>query len=192
MRGHEVKAQELNYGEIYDTLYRAGYHSDHNYSHAKELCQWLRDNLNFQSVLDIGCSHGWVLRYFSDIVAVGCDVSEEAVSECVKSGLLAGCMSAHELNDVDMYDVVMSTDCFEHIHPDHVDQAIEAACRAASKYVAMKICPNLDRAKWRHLVGHHLHLTVRDIQWWKDSFLEHGGKLIHEDGDTFVISYEEE
>ena len=56
----------VDYREVYERLYQNGYHSDLDFSNAKELVGWLKQNLEFESVLDIGCSNGCALGQFAE------------------------------------------------------------------------------------------------------------------------------
>ena len=70
------------YRRIYDRLYWLGYHRNTDKSHAKILAERALSQWSPTSVLDVGCSHGWVLGYFAQrgTKATGIDVSEIAVA----------------------------------------------------------------------------------------------------------------
>jgi cyclopropane fatty-acyl-phospholipid synthase-like methyltransferase len=188
--------------EVYDELYLKGYHNDPTRSHAMNLCYWLETNLDgFDSILDIGCSSGWVLRrYNEEKIAVGVDVSSVAVQICKEAGLTAHNSPAHELPFVSRsFDVVISTDCFEHIEQENALEAIQEAVRISRKVIAMKICCRADKAKWKDIVGQPLHLTVQPLSWWlahfdafvRAEYLARGESPMHKideiDEETFVI-----
>lgn len=194
----------FDYQTCYDTVYAAGYHSDLNYSHAKELCDLIEEKYEFDSILDIGCSHGWVLRRFKSKRAVGIDASSIAVEKCRELGLEAHCIYANHLvcyyeierlNDANnfsftpvffpRFDVVVSTDCFEHIHPSDIAISIQGAVWMAKKVIAMKIATKVDQAHWKNHVGHDLHLTVRPLCEWIDDFKQE----CFRQGRTILSSY---
>lgn len=173
------------YKHIYDTVYREGYHSDYNYSHSKSLCNWLEENIDFFSLLDVGCSHGWVIRRFPNKMVRGIDVAEKAIE---MAGDLATLASVTDIPFPDKtFDVVHSTDMMEHLKPEDVDTAISEIRRVAKDYIAMKIATRVDQAGWKNYVGHNLHLTIEGIPWWINKFSEEGDEVIYRNGDTFVL-----
>lgn len=180
------------YRGIYERLYRLGYHRDTDYSHAKDLCALLLDRYQFESILDVGCSHGWSVGFFQKRGrrAAGVDVSATAVERGRGLGRDLRVASAAALPFRDgEFDVVMSTDCFEHLRPEDVDAAVGEALRVARRYVALKICPRGDRNNWWKLLagGRRLHMCVRPLEWWKTRFTAGGARLIHDDGETFIL-----
>lgn len=182
---------------VYNRLYGEGYHRDLNGTHALPLCKWLDENIAFDSILDVGCSHGWVLRRYAKTKRVaGVDISSVIVQRCISMGLEAYATRANALPFADnSFDVVMSTDCFEHIEPEHVPASIKEACRVAKKCVAMKISTKADTAHWRNIVKQPLHLTIESIAWWEErfheAFVEAKGPNVHItrffDHQTFVV-----
>lgn len=184
------------YIDLYSKLYALGYHADPNYSHAKNLFHQLQrleheQAIDFDSVLDIGCSHGWALKHFllSGKDVEGIDPSTIAVLECEKNKVPAHLGVAHDLpfND-QQFDLVISTDTFEHIDPDHVEESIQELQRVANNVIAMRICPQVDQAHWKQHAGHDLHLTVKPIEWWLEKIQLPGWALVYFDRkDTFIL-----
>lgn len=179
----------FDYQKLYDRLYEEGYHSDLDYSHAKEICDWIENNIQFSSILDVGCSHGWVIRRFPDRYAWGVDVSEAAI----QLAHAAGSMTAIRGSAIDLpfpsdsFDIVLSTDCIEHLTEADADLAAKEMLRVARRWVIVKPSPRPDRARWKEIAGHNLHLTVKPIQWWLDTFVEFGGQIVHEGDEWFVM-----
>lgn len=194
----------IDYKSIYDTLYAQGYHADKNYTHAARLCEWLDENASFDSILDMGCSHGWVMRkYKNKKRAAGIDVSGRAVKMCEEDGLevyqgnmaysseIISLMSGKD----EQFDVVISTDAFEHLTLDHALFAVKDACRLARKYICMRIATGPDVADWKDKVDQveQLHLTCQPTDWWLKQFRD----VLHEmkiknrtvllDGNMFII-----
>jgi SAM-dependent methyltransferase len=160
--------------QVYEDLYaNHGYHEDPNYSHSKPLARWCVNRLDFNSVLDVGCSAGWAINFFAQQGkdAKGIDVSASAIQHCREQGYKAYQKSVTEI--ADNYDLIFSTDTMEHLHPDEVDAAIEAQHTCARKYIAVKICPRKDRASYKDKVGHPLHQTIRPIPWWINKYEAH-------------------
>lgn len=178
----------INYQGIYTDLYKQGYHEDREQSHAKHLAQWLKTNYEFGSVLDIGCSRGWTLRYFSDKKAMGIDISEVAVKSCQEEGLNALLFDASEVETLDWkVDLVISTDTLEHLSTEDAIKACRGIRKIARKYIAVKIPSTLDRDHWKHAAGMNLHLTVQPISWWKTHLVEDGDQCIEPLPDCLFI-----
>lgn len=185
-----------SYSKVYDDLYKKGYHANPNYSHSYGLIELLCRNVMFDSVLDVGASVGAAVAEINrrGKVAVGVEASLVAVDKAKRLGRPVLWGEATKLplptNDVD---VVMSTDVFEHLKPEDVDQAIAECHRVASKYIAMKIATKPEAGGWGKKVGvDDLHLTVRPIEWWKEKFLRLGDEIIYESNDIFVINLRKE
>jgi SAM-dependent methyltransferase len=182
------------YSGIYDRLYRFGYHRAPDYSHARGIIARIADGrLPVTSVLDIGCSLGWAVAKLTamGVRASGVDVAAPAVRHGVDAGLDLTQASATALPFPDeSFELVMSTDCFEHLRPRDVDAAVQEAWRVSSRYLAFKINPRPDEAThWRLLAGTRLHLTLRPLTSWIGMFERLGGKLIDHDvlAEEFVI-----
>lgn len=179
------------YQSMYNRLYRFGYHKDPNYSHAKRVCDYLVRTYEFESVLDIGCAMGWSVNYFAEHgkEAKGIDVSEIAAQKATQLGREVHCGSATSIPFEDKcFDVVMSTDCYEHLRPDDVDTAIKEAFRVSRKYLCFTIATERDHNRlWRLIAGKPLHLTIMSLDEWIERFLAQGGKLIFRYDITFVV-----
>lgn len=182
------------YSGVYNRLYRFGYHRKNDYSHARGIIARIADGrLPVKSVLDIGCSYGWAVAKLVEmgLRASGVDVAKPAVRRGVKAGLDLHLASATGLPFPDRsFDLVMSTDCFEHLRPEDVDAAVGEAWRVSARYLAFKINPRPDGSThWKLLAGTRLHLTVRPLEFWIDKFRERGGTLVDHDvpAEEFVI-----
>jgi SAM-dependent methyltransferase len=173
------------YSRIYDRLYRLGYHRHDDYSHAKKLVEQITQHWNPQSVLDVGCSIGWTLDYFSkrNVHAVGVDVSKVAIAKAQRLGRDARLASAHSLPFHDRaFDVVLSTDCLEHLRPEDAPQAVREICRVARLGIAIKINPRQDRNRlWKWIAGTPLHLTCVPVETWLCWFALEGFNVLVRD-----------
>jgi hypothetical protein len=182
----------------YQKLYELGYHDNENYSHAKRLAWYLTErlpqrNADFSSVLDVGCSRGWALRYFDSKgkKAIGADIASAAVKHNRED--LFDCYEApaHDLPlKAGSVDVYFSTDCLEHVPPDKLKQTTKEAFRVARKFVAVKVCPFEDRANWKNHAGGPLHLSVMPVQRWVDLFMSYapeGSRIVWRESGCFVI-----
>lgn len=186
------------YNKLYGRLYRLGYHNKKDYSHSKLLCKKLLENHRdlFDSALDIGCSTGWAVNHLSEngVRASGVDVAPKPVKEGQAKGLDLHLGSAAALPfEDDQFDLVMSTDCFEHLRPQDAPLAIDEACRVAKNILAFKINPRVDRNKWwKMLAGTNLHLTTEPVSWWIGEFEKRGCKVLDLDdaNEEFILARE--
>lgn len=191
------------YHDLYTRLYENGYHRIADFDkHARPIVEHLLKWHWGWSVLDIGCARGWAIREMRGrgMKAVGIDASRLAVlyGMEVNAPILFG--SATDLPFGDRaFDIVMHTDVFEHLKPEHVDQAVLESVRVCRHRIFAKICTRQHVARAlieqvgedpRKLPG--LHLTVQPIDWWIERYRLAGGRLISkptwaQTGDTFVI-----
>jgi len=180
-------AERFAYARTYERLYRLGYHARKDYTHARTICERVADGrLPAISALDVGCSTGWAVRRLGElgVQATGIDVAATAVRRGRAAGLDLHQASATSLPfDDGAFELVMSTDCFEHLHPDDVQAAVAEAVRVSSRWLALKINPRRDRNRWwRFLAGSPLHLTTRPLAWWVERFEQAGAELVELDG----------
>lgn len=173
------------YRRIYDRLYRFGYHRNTEKSHAKLLSQRALEQWKPASVLDVGCSHGWTLGFFGTlgVRAVGIDVSEIAVQKARSLGRDARQACATSLPFEDRsFDVVLSTDCLEHLSEADARLAVTEICRVARTGIAVKVNPRLDRDRlWKWIAGTPLHLTIQPVEQWLAWFGQHGWRVLAAD-----------
>lgn len=151
---------------------------------------WIVENLNIQSVLDIGCSTGRSVELFGehDLAATGVEVSSIAVKKAHSLGrnVVHGSATRLPFSD-DQFDLVCSADVFEHLHPDDAEVACKEACRVAKHYVFLKIAEREDATeKWKTIAGHPLHLTTQPIDWWKQ-WCEPYGNVIRLERELICI-----
>jgi SAM-dependent methyltransferase len=158
------------YTRTYDRLYRLGYHRKPDYSHAKALAHEALTRLKPTSVLDVGCSNGWTMEFFGmhGIHASGVDVSPTAVAHARRLGRDARLASATALPFADQsFDLVLSTDCLEHMRPQDATTAVHQLARVARRDIAIKVNPRQDRNRWwKWIAGTPLHLTCRPVATW--------------------------
>ncbi|MFN7429104.1 MAG: class I SAM-dependent methyltransferase [bacterium] len=179
LQSHGLSGSSPNvYSRMYDRLYRFGYHRKSDYSHAKQLSVAAYNRCQPASVLDVGCSLGWTLEFFGSkgARAVGVDVSQIAVNRCRKLGRDARVASASQLPFQDgEFELVISTDCLEHLTPTDALLAVREMARVSRKGIAIKVNPRPDRNRWwRFIAGSPLHLTCIPVATWLDRFADAG------------------
>lgn len=181
-----MTTEQFAYARTYERLYRLGYHRKKDYSHARNICERVAaGGLPAASALDIGCSTGWAVRRLGElgVRASGVDVAATAVRHGRARGLDLHQGSATDLPfDDGSFELVLSTDCFEHLHPGDVEAAIAEAIRVSNDWLAFKINPRSDRNRWwKMLAGSPLHLTTEPLEWWIEQFEGAGARLVEFD-----------
>lgn len=166
----------LDYKALYESLYGAGYHADwKDRTHAdRRLWPWCAMNLEFSSMLDIGASYGALVERASGAgkSAVGLEISETACAWAKEHGrdVRQGSMLALPFEDRS-FDLVLSSDTFEHVGVDDVNQAVFEAVRVCRRYLALKIAVTMDKMKaWKKIAGHDLHLSMFAHETWVSMF----------------------
>lgn len=106
------------------------YHSlerDHFWFKArrKYILQLLKDVPRDAKILDIGCSSGILLMDLEEIGfrkenLFGIDISSEAIQNCHENGVAnTFVMDAQEIILTEKFDIIIASDCLEHLQDDH-------------------------------------------------------------------------
>ena len=179
-------------GRLYDELYRLGYHSNLNTTHAGVLVSAVIDDRDVSTVLDYGCSHGHAVQALWEhgINASGYDVSTRAVEiatrvreknrRCVDE--LGFCFSATlpRAPPQPLVDAVLSSDVLEHVEPDAVESTLALLARLARRKLYLKIASIAEKNKKELLKldprhrPQKLHATIRSFAWWSEKLARHG------------------
>jgi len=196
---------QVNYFEIYDTLYRQGYHVgglDGGKNHGRRFIPALLD-YDWESLLEIGCSNGVVVKALQDAgrEAHGVDASKTAVGLAMKNGCTNVTReSAHHLPFKDKtFDAVFSCDVLEHLTEADALLAIREIVRVTRKLICVVVDGKLERNREWLRIGrranpkafrkiNNLHLTVWSIPKWIENFEKAGAKHISSEGDLQVFS----
>ncbi len=190
-------SSDINYDYIYNQAYIGGYHKGPDTTNAREVVPYILDNLDFDSILDVGCAKGWAVYQLTkvgkksqgiEITRLGVE-SAKQLGRNVKQGNI---LNMYNIKD-NSFDVTMTTDVLEHLHIDDIDKAIKNLIRVSSKYTVHRIATwagNTNNWKdFKHLIPDP-HLTVRDLNWWEDKFKQHGCKLIKRLDDINTLIFE--
>ena len=177
--------------ELYEDLYRHGYHANQNLSHAHNVLRAIPDTT--PNVLDVGCSHGYAVAQLWNrgIEANGIDISPTAVRMATRiraadeKGKCGGraCFSVGSASDIpfanNTFHTLISTDVLEHILPQDIDRAVTEMIRVTQAQMWLKIAtmkeantaPLKDAHKRNrfHEVT-HLHTTIMSLNKWKEAF----------------------
>lgn len=192
----------MNYKDIYDLCHKNGYMEEHeigSYVHLIEHIQ--KSNIEYNSVLDLGCSIGNGIKMFNDLgkQCTGFDVSEIAINHALSRNLKAVCGNAINLPFEDnTFDVVVSTDMLEHLNEQDVELAIKEIKRTTKKYIALKLAMIVETSNsWTNLCKNNgfdipnLHLSIFNSEKWKSYFKDMN--LIHEfkyANDFIILIYQ--
>lgn len=168
----------IDYETTYEMLYQKGYHEkwrDVTHAHGR-LWPWCLENLEFASMLDVGASYGALVETAAKAgkEATGLEVSPTACcgAAVLNRNVRLGSMLRMPF-PARAFDLVISSDTFEHLQTQDVRTAIDECVRVSKRYLAMKISMRMDRGlKWKRLVGHDLHLTMRNHDTWLGWFIQ--------------------
>ena len=184
---HRLLVVVLGVPEVYESLYRTGYHRDTRLTHARGVLSRIAHST---SVLDVGCSHGYAVQalWSRGIRANGVDISPTAVRLAFDTRGTGNCGDdpcsqvgrATSLPFADKtLDTLLSTDVLEHLAPEEVDRAAREMARVTRRDMWLKIATreerdraplqNLHRRR-AHTNVHRLHRTVMDPESWAARF----------------------
>ena len=123
------------------------------------------------TAIDVGCGEGFLVSEMlaRGINAVGMDVSAVVVKRAntrCPNRFFQGSVLSMPFPD-GAFDMVVSTDCMEHLAPSDVPVALREIYRVSSRYVFLQIATTQDR-------DGHWHLTINDRSWWETRCFEAG------------------
>lgn len=196
---------EVNYFEIYETLYRQGYHVggiNGGKNHGRRFIESLLSK-DWGSILEIGCSNGVIVKSLQDAgrIAYGIDASKRAVGLAKQNGALNVTReSAHNLPFPDKsFDAVFSCDVLEHLTEKDALLAISEIVRVTRKYICVVVDGKLERNREWVRIGrranpkafrkiNNLHLTVWPVKKWIKNFEAAGAKHVASEDDLQVFT----
>ncbi len=159
---------ESEYADYWSRSDRWGSHS---YRNVESILVPLTQCCGKGKALDIGCGMGRLVRnmLLAGVDAYGIDVSERVIAEVGNSmpgRFCLGSALAIPFED-NAFDIVVSTDCLEHLAPEDVVRAASEIKRLSRRYAYLMVCTAVDRDnRW--------HLTVKPREWWEDLFFANG------------------
>jgi len=158
-----------DYRATYEELYQAGYHRGNKTcrlsKHEQALLKFANLKPGKSCAIDIGCSYGSVVKRLKKLGynAYGIDVAKTAIKWCIDHNLQCKVASATNIPLSDSYfTIALSSDMLEHLHIKDVPTALAEIRRVLVKggLLYAKIATAQERRK-------HLHLTVRNHEWWR-------------------------
>lgn len=149
-----------------------GYTQYDDAEHFKETARWIVKEFQPQTVFEIGCAKGFLVKALRDIgiKAYGCDISEYAISQApeeVKDYLyLIDVTNANQIT-LPKYDLIVSYDTFEHLPEDSLGSVFEFMRNIGTRYY-IKV-GTLNTPDWQH---DNTHITIKTLDFWKEKFGE--------------------
>jgi ubiquinone/menaquinone biosynthesis C-methylase UbiE len=151
------------------------YNEEHILPRVRELAQHLKQDCNPQSVLDVGCARGYLVRALREvgINAVGIDISKWAIQHADKDAkpyVSEG--NAEDLSrfEENQFHMVTCLDTLEHVH--NVQTAMDEICRVSDRFLYIRVPvndPEMDGS----------HITIKNVQWWLTEFHKRGFRVVY-------------
>ena len=167
MDGNDV----INYKSLYDNYWEASDRVDERSGDLGRIATLIAETCGYGSAIDIGCGEGFLVGELLEkgIDAIGIDISSVVIERA--NARWPGRFHSGSVLSLPFpeshFDVVVSTDCMEHLAPVDVPAALREMYRVTSRYVFLQIATTHDR-------DGHWHLTVEDRAWWEARCFEAG------------------
>lgn len=188
----------MKYKNLYDELYKNGYHGNYNLCHTQKLFNLVSKIFDKNDkILDIGCSHGTGVKLLNEsgFDSYGVDISSVAIEICNKRNI-KNCKvsSASHLDFEDSYfDGIVSSDTLEHLDPEEIPLAISECNRVLKPggiaILNIAFAPELNR-QYDYIVNkfglQNLHTSVLNAEQWKAKFVNKFS-ILEVKGSTFLI-----
>jgi ubiquinone/menaquinone biosynthesis C-methylase UbiE len=157
----------VDYSNIYDGYWRRPDRiGESSFTDPGALARQILTNCGPGRILDIGCGMGALVRALlkQGADAYGVDVSSVAIDHCssfMPSRFHVASVLALPFPD-DSFDTLVSTDCLEHLTPEHAALALKEMHRVCRRSLFLYVATEPDR-------DGHWHLTVKKRGWWEDA-----------------------
>jgi ubiquinone/menaquinone biosynthesis C-methylase UbiE len=162
----------VDYANLYDGYWqRPDRFGEHSFSDPQVIVGEVLSAFGSGRMLDVGSGMGWLVRSLlgHGVDAYGLDVSKVAVQHC--NEMAPGRFHEGSLLELPFpdqhFDVVVSTDCLEHISEADVPRALAELHRVARNGVYLRLATTPDR-------DGHWHLTVQKRAWWENQLFAAG------------------
>ena len=161
----------VNYRSLYDGYWQALDRVGECSGDVARIAAMVAETCGHGTALDVGCGEGFLV---AELLSLGIDASGIDISAVVveransrwPDRFVEGSVLSLPFPDAS-FDLVLSTDCMEHLLPDDVPSALREMHRVTSRYVFLQIATTHDR-------DGHWHLTVENRAWWEARSLEAG------------------
>ena len=134
---------------------------------------WTNELFKPESVLDVGCAYGFVVKRFQElgVPATGVEYSSYAVSRAVTQEIIEGDVRDLSRFKNNSFDLVLGTELLEHVPEDDLFKAVKEMHRVAKRFVFLLICTaGSDHIESRGGRGDPSHITMKTRQWWEAFF----------------------
>ncbi|MFH1706134.1 MAG: class I SAM-dependent methyltransferase [Patescibacteria group bacterium] len=134
---------------------------------------WTNELFKPESVLDVGCAYGFVVKRFQDlgVPATGVEYSPYAVSRAVTQEIIEGDVRDLSRFKDNSFDLVIGTELLEHVPEDDLFKAVNEMRRVAKRFVFLLICTaGSEHIESRGGQGDPSHITMKTRQWWESFF----------------------
>ena len=195
----------MNYKDLYEKLYRIGYHSKMK-NHGANYVDYISQNYKFKRILDIGCSNGVAVHKFKKQrkESYGIDVAHIAIRYAAEKTLVPNCIMA-DASDLPFkdgfFDAIFSCDVLEHLERRDVGKAISEMMRVCKGFLFIVIDCDVERNReWIQKAKkefpadfariENLHLTVMPFRRWRRMFESAGAKYLKEHEGLYIFTTE--
>jgi len=138
--------------------------------------EFIFDNNNFKSIIDIGCGNGSFINKCANTSFTKCtavDIITVELGEVIPNDSVNYInTAASEIELDEKFDLVTSFECLEHVIEAEVDNTLDKIFSLSDKYVCLSIA-HKDSGEFTE-DGFNLHSTVKDWKWWKDKLTKRG------------------
>lgn len=121
-----------------------------------------------KTVLDVGCGLGFLVNKLNDesISAIGIDFSPDLKKYFWGNNISLSVADAKDMPfDNKSFDLVFSSDFFEHIDEIDVPRVANEMKRVGKKVIAFVADSNGEKLHYRQTL---YHVTHKDLDWWKE------------------------
>lgn len=142
--------------------------------------KWIMDQFHPTSVLDLGCSFGWIVRELTKhgVPSQGLEVSEYAVKKGQEKGapVIQGDVRNLPFHDGE-FDCITGFDVLEHIPLNFIDKTIEGIARVCGRYAIFNIPSEFGTDE--------THLNIQDKGYWIEKFSKYF--QVHNEGSIYWL-----
>lgn len=161
----------INYKSLYNDYWQCPDRASERGMDISRVATHLTETCGYGSAIDIGCGEGFLVAELlaRGLDAFGFDISSVVVERANgrKPGRFSdGSALSMPFADAS-FDIVVSTNCLEHLAPADVPAALREMFRISSRYVFLQVATTPDHdGHWR--------LTVENRAWWEARCFEAG------------------
>ncbi len=161
----------MNISEIYTKAYYKR-HVDWRQDYTT-IADSLARHLDFNSVLDLGCGHGYILARLHELGKTVCGVDGSSYALAVIPPKIRDCVTKHDLSRplaLGKFDLVICTEVAEHLESRFADQLVNTICANAGRWIYFTAAVPGQ--------GGHSHVNEQPHGYWVEKFKECGCKLL--------------